>query len=104
MIVLPNAYFAYAATRRLRPERRLRPDHGRVNAGAGNLAAMRLLGQGASKLVLAAVLMAGVFSFVRVEPLGFFGAMTIALLAQALAPFLPGVLGERRERPSGGRR
>lgn len=99
VIVLPNAYFAYAVARRLRLEH---DSHGHHDAGDGNLAAMRLLGRGASKLVLAAVLMGLVFSFVRVEPLGFFGAMTVALLVQVLAPFLAGVLDQRGRPPGEG--
>ena len=75
-VVLPNAYFALGAVRRTVPD----GDAERLRE------ARRLLGRGIGKWALTAVLLIAVFRFVSVEPLGFFGGLTVALLAQAVAP------------------
>ena len=75
-VVLPNAYFALGTVRRAIPD----GDAERLTE------ARRLLGRGIGKWALTALLLVAVFRFVPVEPLGFFGALTAALLAQAVAP------------------
>ena len=77
-VVLPNAYFALGAVRRAIPD----GDAERLNE------ARRLLGRGVAKWALTALLLVAVFRFVPVAPLGFFGALTAALLAQAVAPLV----------------
>lgn len=77
-VVLPNAYFALGAVRRAIPD----GDAERLTE------ARRLLGRGIGKWALTALLLVAVFRFVPVEPLGFFGALTAALLAQAVAPLV----------------
>lgn len=79
VIALPNALFAIGAARRLS----LDGDDARLGE------ARRLIGQGAFKWLLAAVLMALVFSLTTVAPLGFFAALTVAVLVQMIAPLLP---------------
>ena len=81
VIVLPNALFAIGAARVLS----LDGDDARLRA------ARRLIGQGAFKWLLAAVLMALVFSLTTVAPLGFFAALTVAVVVQTIAPLLPWV-------------
>ncbi len=77
-VVLPNAYFALGTVRRAIPD-----------ADAERLTeARKLLGRGIGKWALTALLLVAVFRFVPVEPLGFFGALTVALLAQAVAPLI----------------
>lgn len=77
-VVLPNAYFALGAVRRAIPD----GDAERLTE------ARRLLGRGIGKWALTALLLVAVFRFVPVEPLGFFGALTAALLAQAVGPLV----------------
>ena len=77
-VVLPNAYFALGTVRRAIPD----GDAERLTE------ARRLLGRGIGKWALTALLLVAVFRFVPVEPLGFFGALTAALLAQAVAPLI----------------
>ena len=77
-VVLPNAYFALGTVRRAIPD----GDAERLTE------ARRLLGRGIGKWALTALLLVAVFRFVPVEPLGFFGALTAALLAQAVAPLV----------------
>ena len=79
MIVLPNALFAFGAARRLT----LESDDARLRE------ARRLMGRGAIKWLLSAVLMALALSLGVVAPLGFFAALTVAALAQMIAPLLP---------------
>jgi F0F1-type ATP synthase assembly protein I len=82
VVVLPNAFFAYAATRSLMGQ----GDNDR------GFAAMRLLGSGVLKIVLTVMLMAGTLSFVRIDPLGFFAAMMGALFA----PMVVGMMNWKR--------
>ena len=78
VVVLPNAYFAVGAVRREVPD-----------GDAERLAeARRLLGRGIAKWALAALLMVAAFRLVPVEPLGFFGALTVALVVGAVAPLV----------------
>ena len=77
-VVLPNAYFALGTVRRAIPD----GDAERLTE------ARRLLGRGIGKWALTALLLVAVFRFVPVEPLGFFGALTAALLAQAIGPLV----------------
>ena len=81
MIVLPNALFAFGAARRLS----LDGDDARLRE------ARRLLGHGAFKWLLSAVLMAVAVSTIALEPLGFFAALTVAVILQMIAPLLPWV-------------
>ena len=83
MIVLPNAIFAFGTTRRLS----LDGDDARLRE------ARRLVGHGAFKWLLTAVLMAAAFGLTTIEPLGFFAALTVAIMAQMIAPVLPWVDG-----------
>ena len=91
VIVLPNALFAFGAARRLSfdggfarlREARLRQARLRE--------ARRLVGHATGKLMLSAVLMALALSLANVEPLGFFVALTVAIVAQVIAPVLPWV-------------
>ena len=86
VIVLPNALFAFGAVRRLSfdggfawlREARLRE-------------ARRLVSHAMGKLMLSAVLMALALSLATVEPLGFFAALTVAILVQMVAPVVPWV-------------
>lgn len=80
-IVLPNALFAFGAARRLSTDR----DDARLRE------ARRLVGHATGKLMLSAVLMALAFSLATVEPLGFFAALTVAILVQMIAPAVPWV-------------
>lgn len=77
-VVLPNAYFALGTVRRAIPD----GDAERLTE------ARRLLGRGIGKWALTALLLVAVFRFVPVEPFGFFGALTAALLAQAVGPLV----------------
>lgn len=77
-VVLPNAYFAFGTVRRAIPD----GDAERLTE------ARKLLGRGIGKWALTALLLVAVFRFVPVEPLGFFGALTAALLAQAIGPLV----------------
>ena len=81
VIVLPNAIFAFGAARRLS----LDGDDARLRE------ARRLVGHGAFKWLLTAVLMAAVLALTTVEPLGFFAALTVAIMVQMIAPALPWV-------------
>ena len=81
--MLPNAIFAFGTTRRLS----LDGDDARLRE------ARRLVGHGAFKWLLTAVLMAAAFGLTTVEPLGFFAALTVAIMAQMIAPVLPWVDG-----------
>lgn len=81
--MLPNALFAFGAARRLA----LDGDDARLRE------ARRLVGHGGFKWLLTAVLMALAVSLVALEPLGFFAALTVAVVAQVIAPLLPGVDG-----------
>ena len=83
MIALPNALFAFGAARRMSFD----GDHARLRE------ARRLVGHGALKWLLSAVLMAVAVSLVALEPLGFFAALTVAILVQMIAPLLPWVAG-----------
>ena len=86
-VVLPNAYFALGTVRRAIPD----GDAERLTE------ARRLLGRGIGKWALTALLLVAVFRFVPVEPLGFFGALSAALLAQALGPLVtPGTGRQHR--------
>ena len=97
--MLPNALFAFCAARRLSfdggfarlREARLRQARLRE--------ARRLVGHATGKLMLSAVLMALALSLANVEPLGFFVALTVAIVAQVIAPVLPWV-----DAPSGPKR
>ena len=80
VIVLPNALFAFGVARRLS----LDGDDARLRE------ARRLVGHGAFKWLLSAVLMAVAVSTVALEPLGFFAALTVAVVMQMIAPLLPG--------------
>ena len=73
-IVLPNAYFAWAVSRRLE----------------GDLqgAARRVFGQGFAKFAMTVGLLAAVLGLADVEPLGFFGAFGMAVVSQGVAPLL----------------
>ena len=83
-VVLPNAYFALGTVRRAIPD----GDAERLTE------ARKLLGRGIGKWALTALLLVAVFRFVPVEPLGFFGALTAALVAQAIGPLVtPGTGG-----------
>ena len=79
VIVLPNALFAFGVTRRLS----LDGDDARLRE------ARRLVGHGALKWLLSAVLTAVAVSMVALEPLGFFAALTVAVVTQMIAPLLP---------------
>ncbi|MDE0055262.1 MAG: ATP synthase subunit I [Gammaproteobacteria bacterium] len=81
VIVLPNAIFAFGAARRLS----LDGDDARLRE------ARRLVGHGAFKWLLTAVLMAAAFALATIEPLGFFAALTVAIMAQMIAPVMPWV-------------
>ena len=81
--MLPNAIFAFGAARRLS----LDGDDARLRE------ARRLVGHGAFKWLLTAVLMAAAFALATIEPLGFFAALTVAIMAQMIAPVLPWVVG-----------
>ena len=50
-----------------------------------------MVGLATGKLMLSAVLMALALSLATVEPLGFFVALTVAIVAQVIAPVLPWV-------------
>ena len=80
VIVLPNALFAFGVARRLS----LDGDDARLRE------ARRLVGHGTFKWLLSAVLMALAVSTVALEPLGFFAALTVAVVMQMIAPLLPG--------------
>ena len=83
VIVLPNALVAFGAARRLSFD----GDDARLRE------ARRLVGHGAFKWLLTAVLMAAAFTLTAIEPLGFFAALTVAIIAQMIAPVLPWVDG-----------
>ncbi len=83
MIALPNAVFAFGASRRLS----LDGDDARLRE------ARRLVGHGAFKWLLTAVLMAAAFALATIEPLGFFAALTVAIMVQMIAPVMPWVGG-----------
>ncbi len=86
VIVLPNALFAFAAARRLS-----------FDGGYARLReARRLVGHATGKLMLSAVLMAVALSLATVEPLGFFVALSVAIVAQVIAPLLPWVAAPSR--------
>ena len=79
--MLPNALFAFGVARRLS-----------LDGGDTPLReARRLVGLATGKLMLSAVLMAVAFSLATVEPLGFFAALTVAIVVQVIAPLLPWV-------------
>ena len=78
--MLPNALFAFGVARRLS----LDGDDARLRE------ARRLVGHGTFKWLLSAVLMALAVSTVALEPLGFFAALTVAVVMQMIAPLLPG--------------
>ena len=80
--MLPNALFAFGAARRLS-----------FDGGYTRLReARRLVGHATGKLMLSAVLMAVALSLATVEPLGFFAALTAAIVVQVIAPLLPWVV------------
>ena len=83
MIALPNAVFAFGVSRRLS----LDGDDARLRE------ARRLVGHGAFKWLLTAVLMAAAFALATIEPLGFFAALTVAIMVQMIAPVMPWVGG-----------
>ena len=86
VIVLPNALFAFGAARRLSF------DGGYARLREARLReARRLVGHATGKLMLSAVLMAVALSLATVEPLGFFAALTVAIVVQVIAPLLPWV-------------
>ena len=83
VIVLPNALFAFGVARRLS----LDGDDARLRE------ARRLVSHGTFKWVLSAVLMAVAVAVVTLEPLGFFAALTVAVVTQMIAPLVPWVDG-----------
>ncbi|MCY3820806.1 MAG: ATP synthase subunit I [Gammaproteobacteria bacterium] len=83
VVVLPNAIFALGAARRLS----LDGDDARLRE------ARRLVGHGVFKWLLTAVLMAAAFALATIEPLGFFAALTVAIMVQMIAPVLPRIGG-----------
>ena len=85
--MLPNALFAFGAARRLSF------DGGHTRLREARLReARRLVGHATGKLMLSAVLMAVALSLATVEPLGFFAALTVAIVVQVIAPLLPWVV------------
>ena len=79
VIVLPNALFALGAARRLS-----------VDSNDARLReARRVIALGAVKWMLSAVLIVAALSLVTVRPFGFFAALIVAVVAQAIAPVLP---------------
>ena len=91
VIVLPNALFAFGAARRLS----LDGGYARLRE-APLREARRLVGHATGKLMLSAVLMAVALSLATVEPLGFFAALTVAIVVQVIAPLLPWVSAPSR--------
>lgn len=80
-VVLPNAYFAWAAMRPLRPS----PDEREAM-----LAASGLIGRWVVKIALTVALLVAAIVVVDAGGLGFFVGLSAALLAQLASPLVGG--------------
>ena len=81
VVVLPNAYFAWAATR---PLRRATDDH------AALLEAGRLIGRWVVKIALTVALLVAAIVLADAGGLGFFVGLGATLLAQLASPLIGG--------------
>ena len=80
-VVLPNAYFAWAATRPLRP----RPDEREAVLAAGGL-----IGRWVVKIALTVALLVAAIVVADAGGLGFFVGLSAALLAPLASPLVGG--------------